>query len=64
MAERLVKARASCAGGLKFKSGQIYLRNQLCSLGAMMRRSAPQTRYTLRRITANIMKGLVLVEKN
>jgi len=57
--------RVSCAGGLEFKSrtGQIlhsvansspplqHLRKWLYCLGAMTRRWAPQTRYTLRRYT-------------
>ena len=34
------------------------LQKKLCCPGAMMRRWAPQTRYTLRRNTANITKNL------
>jgi len=37
-----------------------HLRRLLCCLGGMTRRWAPPTRYTLRRNTANVMKGLVL----
>jgi len=33
----------------------------LCCLGAMLQRWVPPTRYTLRRNTTSIMKGLVLV---
>ena len=33
-----------------------FLRKELCCPGAMTRRRAPQTRYTLRRCTASIMK--------
>jgi len=65
----------SYAGGLEFKSltGQTlhsiangspllqHLRKLLCCLGAVTWRWAPQTRYMLRRNTASIMKGLVLV---
>ena len=62
------------AGGLRFKSraGQIghsvakwlatvatFLRKELCCPGAMTRRWAPPTCYTLRRITASIMKDLI-----
>ena len=35
------------------------LRIELCCPGAMTRRWAPPTRYTLRRITASIMKDLI-----
>ena len=35
-----------------------FLRKGLRCLGAMARRCAPQTRYTLRRNTARIMKDL------
>jgi len=42
----------------RFATAQ-HLRKQLCCLGAMTRRWAPQTHYTLRRNTASIMKGLV-----
>ena len=59
-------AFVSGAGGLWFKSraGQIataatFLRMELCCPGAMTRRWAPPTRYTLRRIAASIMKDLI-----
>jgi len=34
----------------------------LCCLGAMTQKWAPQTRYTLRRNTASIMKGLICLK--
>ena len=35
-----------------------FLQKELCCPGAMMRRWAPPTRYTLQRITASIMKEM------
>ena len=63
----------SGAGGLRFKSraGQLdtgcqllatastFLLKNLCCPGAMMRKWAPPTCYTLRRNTASIMKDLI-----
>jgi len=51
-----VNACASCAGDLefKFRTGQILHSVANGSPGAMTRRWAPQTRYTLRRNTASI----------
>ena len=40
-----------------------FLRKKLCCPGAMTRRWAPQTRYTLRRITASIIKDLIDLNK-
>ena len=65
-------AFGSGAGGLRFKSRTLQIGHSvgngssLCNIsskgavlpaGVMMRRWAPQTRYTLRRNTTNIMKG-------
>jgi len=74
---RRCNARASCAGGREFESQRpakpytalqlvlhrfdIYAGSCVACIVAMMRRWAPQTRYTLRRNTANIiMKGFRL----
>jgi len=69
-----VNARASCAGGVCFKQRFKWFATASKStqvavlpwrydaeLGAMTRSWAPQIRYTLRRNTASMMKGLVLV---
>jgi len=67
---RTVNVRALCAGDreFEFQAGQIlhnvandspslqHLSKYLCCLGAMSRRWAPQTRYTLRRNTVSLMK--------
>ena len=60
--EREVISRASqirhCCQRLA-TAATLLLKEQCC-LGAMTRRWAPQTRYMLQRITASIMKNLML----
>ena len=46
-------------GFQRFATAAIFLRNELCCLGALTRRRALQTRYTLRHITASIMKDWI-----
>ena len=40
-----------------------FLRKELCCPGAMTRRWAPQTRYTLQRYTESIMKDLIFTTR-
>ena len=45
----------------RFATAAIFLRKKLGWLGTMTRRWAPQTHYTLRRITTSIMKDLITI---
>jgi len=65
MAERLTRVprvREVESSNPKGRSNLIQRCKRLCCLGAMTRRWAPQTRYTLRRNTTSIMKGLAWFE--
>ena len=46
---------------LRLATAATFHRKELCCSGAMTRRRVPQTRPTLRRITASIMKVLILI---
>ena len=49
--------RTQCCQWLAYAA--IFLRRKLCCPGAMTRRWAPSTRFTLRRNTTSIMKDLI-----